>query len=81
MQCWIYESEHKANLALADIDANMGFSGDTTRTWAEPREITQGDFEGMWFIPSPPPTVNVDPPQHIEMYTGAWFSAPEDPLA
>jgi len=40
--------------ALAEIDAEMGFTSDITSTWATPVQVEAGDHEGAWALPAPP---------------------------
>jgi len=51
---WIYETKDAAEAALAEIDAEMGFTGDITSTWATPVQVEAGDHEGAWALPAPP---------------------------
>jgi len=62
---WIYDTEDAAEAALAEIDAEMGFAGDITTTWAETEPVEAGPHAGAWALPAPPPDVQTSPPDQV----------------
>jgi len=73
---WIYETKDAAEAALAEIDAEMGFTSDITSTWATPVQVEAGDHEGAWALPAPP--AGDAPPVTLEALpeAGGWFPEP-----
>jgi hypothetical protein len=68
---FIHETKKGAEGAIREIEELRG-TGDP---WAKPRQIDQGEYEGMWEYEAPPATIREEMTRDpaIAEYDSNWF--------